>query len=147
MSLIRQSYHLDNEYLNIPDITIRETIVWSDLNTTFRVKNKDIIQDVNIVALRNALENIITTSRYEVPGFPEFGMNLERFIGEFNDELTVEEISDFVKEQIERWEPRVVFDKLEMIPTNDQNSLQLKVYFTIKSSDKPDIVNIRVNRR
>lgn len=101
-----------------------------DLNNDL---NKTPSETKNETAVMNSLNNIISTKKGSVPGHPEFGSDLDKYLFELINPLTVELIREEIKYAIDRWEPRVTVLNIDVIEDADYNRLLIKVYFVIKS--------------
>jgi phage baseplate assembly protein W len=101
-----------------------------DLNSDLSIEPS---KTKNETAVMNSLNNIISTRKGSVPGHPEFGSDLGKYLFELMNPLTIELIKEEIKYSIDRWEPRVTIKNIEIIDDLDYNRILIKVYFTIKS--------------
>jgi len=86
----------------------------------------------NADAVMASLQNIIATPVGSVPGHPEFGCLMSRYLFEFLDPLIAQLIEEDIRYAVERWEPRVKITKVEVNDDPDYNRIIIAIYFTIK---------------
>jgi len=97
------------------------------------------IQDTNIPvtnekAIGNSLNNIMRTRVGSVPGHPEFGSNLDKYLFEQINPMTIEFISQEIKYAIGRWEPRVNIVKIKVTEDLDYNRILINLIYNIKTN-------------
>jgi len=74
----------------------------------------DVRPITNDVAVKRAITNLIYTKLGNKPFRPEFGSRIHDFLFENQDIFTEKEIKDHLKEVIERFEPRVFVNNVEL---------------------------------
>jgi phage baseplate assembly protein W len=95
------------------------------------VKNED--------AVENSLHNILNTPIGSVPGHPEFGCGMDKFLFELIDPLIAQNIEEEIRYAIKRWEPRVSVRKVVVIEDPDYNRLVIKIAYSIlRDSENPE---------
>ena len=72
--------------------------------------------------IKSDLLALLLTNQGERVMLPEFGASLRRFLFEPNDLILRQQVRNFITEQIQRWEPRVVVDAIDITtqPTPSQ---------------------------
>lgn len=90
----------------------------------------------NIEAINNSLKNIMSTPRGSVPGHPEFGCGINKYIFELLDPLVKESIKAEIEYAVKRWEQRVTIDEIEVRDDPDYNRIILKITYTVKTDIK-----------
>ena len=78
------------------------------------VKRGDIYKKKDLRSIEQSIENIVLTNHYEKPFRPRFGSNLRRLLFELSTTLGEQDVADMVKRSIERDEPRVVVERVEL---------------------------------
>lgn len=87
----------------------------------------------NDIAVNNSLNNIITTAKGSVPGHPEFGCGMSKYLFELIDPMIKESIKAEIEYAVQRWEPRVVIRNVEVKDDPDYNRLTVKLVYSIKN--------------
>ena len=84
-------------------------------------------------SVSSSLRNILSTNKGSMPGHPEFGSGISKYLFELLDPLTSQLIKEEVIYAINRWEPRVIINNIDVIEDTDYNRLLIKLKYTIKS--------------
>ena len=93
----------------------------------------------NEEAVFNSLNNIIETRVGTVPGHPEFGSNLGKYLFEIINPLTAQLIKTELKMALKRWEPRITIIDITVQEDSDYNRLMIRVKYFIKAEvDNPE---------
>ena len=114
-------------------MTNKISTIWSDIDSRI-VPNQlgDIKIAINIKAVETALDNIVRTFFGERVMRPEFGSNLKAVIFENTNSAMMLFIERQLKENIERWEPRVNVTWMGFYEDPNKNSVSIGLKFTIK---------------
>ena len=87
---------------------------------------------INESAISNSLKNILGTSKGSMPGHPEFGSGISNYLFELLDPLVSQLIEEEVIYAINRWEPRVIINNIDIIEDTDYNRILIKLKYRIK---------------
>lgn len=89
----------------------------------------DIQHSIDEGAILNSLRNIFTTTPGQKVLNPTFGVNLTQWLFQPADQFTAREIGEAIKIGIERFEPRVRLQHVDVIvdTSNDQYIIQLAI--------------------
>ena len=87
----------------------------------------------NEIAINNSLNNIITTAKGSVPGHPEFGSGMGKYLFELMDPMLKESIKAEIEYAVKRWEQRVTIKNIEVKDDPDYNRLTIKVIYMINT--------------
>jgi phage baseplate assembly protein W len=105
----------------------------------------DISPKLNTEPLKNedaimaSMGNILATPTGSVPGHPEFGCGMDKYLFEQIDLLTVQMIKEEVQYALARWEPRIKVLDVEVKEDLDYNRIDIKVIFSILNEpDNPE---------
>lgn len=96
------------------------------------------------VAINNSIKNIILTRRGTLPGLPDFGTDIDRYLFSLYSPITSLEIQDEVKNALKIWEPRIKIIKINVKENVDYNSLDIFIYYRIISTGDEYDTNIRL---
>ena len=92
--------------------------------------------DFDLIA--ESITRIIMTNYNERVGRPTFGGNLKYFIFEQMSPETIASIKMNIKKQVTTFEPRANISTLDVIPDENNNTINIKLGFTIKGGNVQD---------
>lgn len=124
-------------------------VVFSDLNTRFDTSNlKFLSKDAQAVI--QSIWRLITTEEAEIPYYRDYGCNLKQFEQYPMTEITADEIFEYIKERINKYEPRGELVSSDAIADLTNNTLHMKLYIKVKATGEtgvlPDLdVNVQGN--
>jgi uncharacterized protein len=96
-------------------------------------------------SIRESLWNILLTAPGERLLRPEFGAGLARFIHQPNDETTRSLIAAAVRRAIERWEPRILLDGVEVVmEPGVRTELAVSVRYRMRHGGQAGVAELRV---
>ena len=111
----------------ISDTTVSTTLVrnYKDVDLKFSAKpgsvygedgkkRGDVYKKNDVKAIDQSVNNILLTNHYEKPFQPLFGADLTRLLFELNTEVSVSITRQLIKEQVEKYEPRVEVKDVEV---------------------------------
>ena len=75
----------------------------------------DVYKKVDVRSVEQSMKNILLTNWYEKPFQPFYGANLRQLLFELDTMVSEPEVNDLVRSAIERWEPRVEIQDIEII--------------------------------
>jgi len=87
----------------------------------------------NSVSVKNSLQNILCTEIGTLPGNPEFGVKLDKFLFSLINPLTVGMIKEEIKYSLIKWEPRIDVKSIDVSENSDYNRLSIRIVFYIKN--------------
>lgn len=107
---------------------------------------KDIALLTNEQAVLESIKNIILTEPGERVMYPTFGCGISKYLFEQLDVVSMFSMQSTITNSIRRFEARI--DKLEVtvIESIDNNSVEVNVYFTIKTSNNTQTLNLILNK-
>lgn len=107
--------------------------IWSDID--YRITNNsvgDIKIAVNVDSVMTSIDNILRTSCGQRVMRPEFGSNLKSLLFENMNSAMIDYLDRQLKDNIERWEDRVIIAELSHYKDPDRNSVSIDISFSIK---------------
>lgn len=107
---------------------------------------KDIALLTNEQAVLESIKNIILTEPGERVMYPTFGCGISKYLFEQLDVVSMFSMQSTITNSIRRFEARI--DKLEVtvIESINNNSVEVNVYFTIKTSNNTQTLNLILNK-
>jgi len=123
-------------------------LIFRDINLAFdkHPLTGDIITAVNIEAIKKSLRNLVMTNLYDVPFNPNKGTPLNGSLFENFTPLTSEFLKAKINEMVDLYEPRVEIQKIKIFQRDDQNSLEVTIYFKIIELNRLEDITIFVER-
>lgn len=124
------------------------TIIFQDfpLDFTIHPVRKDLVVRSNADAVILAIKNLLQTNHYEVPFHPEIGCNIRRLLFENVSEFTARDLSRFIQETIENFEPRATIQSLIVSPDEDNNQYNIKLRVFVQSTPNPVTIDFILER-
>lgn len=87
-------------------------------------------------SVRQRIEIILRTRPGEQLMWPEFGGGLEEFLQQPNTLTTRRRLHDRIQEALERWETRILLDRVEVREVPDQPShLRVEIGYRLRRTD------------
>jgi phage baseplate assembly protein W len=120
------------------DLQISKNI-GSGLNS---VESTDILVDNDILAIKNSIRNIFNTKKGEKILAPEFGSSLEQYLFEPITEIYGRIIAEDILNSIEKFEPRIEVQKINVITKPDENMYDIGVSYKFLQIKKQSVINI-----
>lgn len=92
---------------------------------------KDLVVDYDYAAIRNSIFNLFTTLPGQKILNPGFGINLMQFLFKPCDTITARQIARTIVEGINKFEPRVRLNLVEVISIPDQQQYEINLDVTV----------------
>jgi phage baseplate assembly protein W len=122
------------------------TIYWKDFDNEFKKKNDgDVVDMVNIDAIHNSLTNIFETFQGRRRMLPEFALPIYGILFEPVDEITSYRLGEMILQAVERWEPRIQVDNVEVLARPDQNEYRINLEYRIVNDSREEGIQIFTN--
>ena len=122
--------------------------IYSDFMTNFNAhpNTGKLITKTDAEAVRRSLRNLILTNRGERFYKPDFGSNINSLLFEPATDIVTNQIRSLIKECIETYERRVILEKIEVNPIDDNTSYNVDIYFSIINNTDIYNLNIKLDR-
>jgi phage baseplate assembly protein W len=129
-------------------MSIKKVKKFVDLDLSFKVNpfTKDIYLKTDEEAVKTALKNLIQTRNFERPFHPEIGTQVHSLLFENFSPAVKIAMERTIQQAIESYEPRVRLIDLNIIETDDINTLDVNIVFSLKNSDTPITVTTLLSR-
>lgn len=124
------------------------TTVYQDFTLDFAIHpvRKDLVLKTNADSVIRAIMNLLQTNHYEVPFHPEIGCNIRKLLFENVSDFTARDISRFIQETIENFEPRARIQSLVVTPNEDENQYNVMLRVFIETFPNPFTVDFILER-
>jgi phage baseplate assembly protein W len=116
------------------------------LDFTIHPIRKDLVLTTNEDSVIRSIMNLLRTNHYEVPFHPEVGCNIRKLLFENISDFTARDISRFIQETIENFEPRATIQSLVVVPNEDLNAYNIKLRVFINTFANPLSVDFLLER-
>jgi len=100
----------------------------------------------NAESIKQSVKNIVLTNFYERPYNPEFGGDVLSQLFENMDPITEYNISKNIRVSLENYEPRAIVEDIITTVYEDQNTLAVKIKFSVQTIPEPLEVNVLLER-
>lgn len=89
-------------------------------------------------SVKQAIQIILRTRPGEQLMRPHFGAGLENYLHEQNTLLTRRRIQDLISQSINRWEKRIILDRVDVWEVADApNTLKIDIAYRLKRTNLP----------
>ena len=114
---------------------------FKDLSVTFKKHpvTDDLVTVKDKAAIVQAITALLLTNKGERPFKPDLGCGIQQSLFEPLDYATAGLIRSQVVEVIKKYEPRIVLDKVEVIPDEQNNGYEVELFYTIVGRDDTPI--------
>lgn len=104
--------------------------LYSDLNT-YTPTDKSLVTD--LASINQSIDFILSTRKGERLFNLDFGIDIEDYLFDLMDDLSVMQALDSVVQSVETYEPRVTinYNETTIKPLYDENKIDLTLVFTI----------------
>ena len=120
--------------------------IYRDIDYKLNTKDKDIKLAEDAEAINNSIRNILLTQKYSVPGNPDFGANLDMVLFEQQDEITFSLIESIIRNEIQKWEPRIVINSITFKGYPSQQRIAVSINYTILRTNDIENVTFKVGQ-
>ena len=112
---------------------------FKDISMSLKINplNYDLIAVKDVTAINRSIRNLVLTSPGERPFSQNLGSEVSRSLFENMDPAYADLIRDQIKETIERFEPRVRLQSLNVIPNYDNNEYSVNISYLVVGVDVP----------
>lgn len=136
----------DGNLQNKPIITSR-TSDYKDIDITFRASTSgDVYKKSDAASVKQAIKNILLTTKGEKPFNPNFGGNMYSALFSLSTDYSKSEIENNIRNIIQAYEPRARILGIDALSRPDQHSLAVTVKFQVVNVIDTLLVNIDLTR-
>lgn len=94
-------------------------------------------------SVRESIQIVLRTRPGERLMRPEFGGGLDTMLNEQNTLTVRRQIRDLISESLERWEPRILVDRIEVWEVPDEPTLvRTEIAYRLKRTNQPQNVGL-----
>ena len=94
-------------------------------------------------SVRQSLLGILLTRPGERLMRPEFGAGLEQFIHQPNSAATRTRIAQAIREAVERWEPRISLDEVEVLTAEQHpGRVHIAIHYRLRQGGAPSSTSL-----
>jgi phage baseplate assembly protein W len=131
----------------------KTTFLYKDISLYF-TKNPvtgDVTEVTDVQDIKRAVRNLVLTNRFDHPFHPEIASRVRESLFEMFTPITVNVVRNAIIEVLTLYEPRVTVTNVEVADPEynymDQNTLPIKIYFTIHNAPETlEEVNVVLER-
>jgi phage baseplate assembly protein W len=107
--------------------------IYSDLDLSFAAHpiTGDVVRRYDVNAVKQALKVLILTNYYERPFQPKLGSPVYGMLFENVDKITANSLKLRLELLINRYEPRIRTQQIDVIPRFDNNEFEVTIYFYV----------------
>ena len=107
--------------------------IYSDLDLSFAAHpiTGDVAKKYDVNAVKQSLKTLILTNYYERPFQPKLGSPVYGMMFENIDMITANSLKLRLELLINKYEPRVRSQQVDVVPMLDQNAFKVSIYFYV----------------
>jgi len=106
----------------------------------------DIAVKTGEAAIKQAIRNIILTNNYERPFHPEIGSQVRNLLFDNYTPLTSAVLEQSIRNAITNFEPRARLLEVRVLSSQDENGVEIEIYFTILNTVQPIRLSMTLKR-
>jgi len=128
----------DDKDLGSKSIRTTRSKLYTDIDLTLAKNSStgDIFRKKDAASVKQAVMNLVQTSRFEKPFKPGFGADITNQLFELANAETGIEIENQIRNSLERFEPRAVIRELLVKSNSDQNSINVFLEFQVVNTNE-----------
>lgn len=113
--------------------------IYSDLDLSFQAHpiTGDVARKYDVNAVKQSLKTLILTNFYERPFQPKLGSPVYGMLFENLDIITANSLKLKLELLINKYEPRVRSQQVDVVPIFDQNAFSVSIYFYVVGVREP----------
>lgn len=113
--------------------------IYSDLDLSFQAHpiTGDVARKYDVNAVKQSLKTLILTNFYERPFQPKLGSPVYGMLFENLDIITANSLKLKLELLINKYEPRVRSQQVDVVPIFDQNAFDVSIYFYVVGVREP----------
>jgi len=131
----------------------KTTFLYKDISLYF-TKNPvtgDVTDVTDVQDIKRSVRNLVLTNRFDHPFHPEIASRVRESLFQMFTPTTVNVLRNAITEILSLYEPRVIVTNVEVADPEysymDQNTLPIKIYFTIQNAPETlEEVNVVLER-
>lgn len=122
--------------------------IYSDIDLSFGANpiTKDISKKYDVNAVKQSLKTLIMTNFYERPFQPKMGSPVYKMLFDNMDPITANNLKLQIELLINRHEPRVRAQNVDVVPLYDQNAYNITIYFYVVGFEGPQTYSTILKR-
>lgn len=113
--------------------------IYKDLDLSFSAhpEKGDVLKKLDVSAIIQSLKSLLFTIPGERPFQPSLGSPLYKLLFEQLDDISIALIDKTIAHTIQNFEPRVSLDLVQIFPNDEENEVQISIFFTVKGTQTP----------
>lgn len=129
-------------------VTKKPARIYKDLDLLFKANafSGDIGKKFDVNAVKQSMMNLLMIAPYERKFHPELGSPLGGILFEHMLPGTEQTLKLMITQILENHEPRVVLDRVDVIPVYSRNLYQVNIQYQIRGVDEPQQLSLKLTR-
>ena len=117
-------------------VNTKMQVKFSDFTANFDANPStgDLYRNINDLAIKESLKNIILTEQGERPFQPTLGSTIRNMMFDILDDKTVFLAKQAISTAVTNHEPRVVLQDLSITPDDEHNTVSITIFYTTINS-------------
>jgi phage baseplate assembly protein W len=132
-----KAFSTEDKDLSTASIAVTRSRVYKDIDLGLALRSTgDVVKKTEAAAVKQAVNTLLNTNRFEKPFRPDFGADLQNMLFELADPETGNEIIEKIKQSFETYEPRAEVVKIEVALLQGGNAISVELQFRIKNTEE-----------
>ena len=125
---------------------MEKQFLYSDFDPEFKINpiTKDLQMVYDKKDVINALKHLIMTNHYERPWQPNLGSNVDAYLFENVDSLTLSALESEIRNVIQNHEPRVTVDTVKVV--SYLNSIYVSMSFYLENDTELTVITLELEK-
>lgn len=116
-----------------------------DVNFSRNSFNGDVSKSLDLNAIQQSVLNLVLTSKNEKPFKPDFGVGLYGYLFSILDGSDIGELASEIERQLKKYEPRVLFEEIEVEQNDYTLDVKITYYASTMSSGQPILQTVKLS--
>ena len=145
--MARRAFSIEDGNIATKTFLTSQARTYKDIDLSFAKKTTgEIFKKTDAAAVKQAVKNVLLTSRLEKPFNPDFGAGLNRFLFDLDTTFDRFEVEDAIVSTLARVEPRARVIDIDAVILADDYTVNITVKFRVLSTDTIEQVTVSLTR-
>lgn len=142
-----KAFSIEDGNLQTRTLVTARSRLYKDIDLSFTKRpSGDIYKKTDAAAVKQAIKNLLLTTKTEKPFQPYFGANLNNIIFNLSEDFDDGQIRDVIVNAIGNYEPRAQVRRVDVDLSPDSNSVRITVVFQVISTSEEVQLDISLMR-
>lgn len=142
-----KAFSIEDGNLQTRTLITSRNRLYKDIDLSFTKRpSGDIYKKTDAAAVKQAIKNLLLTTKTEKPFAPYFGANLNNLIFNLSEDFDDGQIKDVIVNAIGNYEPRAQVREVNVNLLPDANTVNVTVIFQVVSTNEEVQLDVSLTR-